>query len=191
MESRGERRVNPGDLDALTRTYAGLGAPERLLEAVVVAIKKAREPFALLLPLLWLAAAGSECELPDSPLPPSGLINGVPLYALDKHTRLGRQAIGRFAQENAEIARFLTERGCNSSDGALGMAVFYADGALTRRTLQWRHSAELTASGAAADFHEVNVAAPVGAALVQLVAAHIADLNAIRWRLLSRALSDR
>jgi hypothetical protein len=189
VESRGEQRVGSGELDALTRTYAELGVPERLLEAVAMAIKKAREPFALLLPLLWLAAAGSESELLDSPLPPSGLIIGVALYALDKRTRLGRQAIGRFAQENAEIAQFLTERGRGSgNDGALRMAVFYADGALTRPTLRWRHSAELTAAGVAADFHGVRVAAGVGAELVELVAAYIADLDAIRSQLLFRAL---
>jgi hypothetical protein len=189
VESRGEQRVGPGDLGALMRTYAELGVPERLLEAVAVVIKKAREPFALLLPLLWLAAAGSETELVDAPLAPSSLISGVPLYALDKHTRLGRQAIARFARENAEIKRFMTERGCSSGDdGALRMAVFYADGALTRPTLQWRRSAELTATGAAADFLSVNVAAEVGAELVQLVAAHIADLNAIRSQLLCHAL---
>jgi hypothetical protein len=189
VESRGEQRVGPGDLEALRRTYAALGVPERLLEAVAVAIKKAREPFALLLPLLWLAAAESETKLLDSPLAPSSLINGVPLYALDSHTRLGRQAIRLFAQENVEIAQFLTERGCSSGDdAALRMAVFYADGALTRPTLQWRHSAELMAAGAAADFRRVDVAAGVGAELVQLVAAQIADLNAIRSRLLSRAL---
>jgi hypothetical protein len=67
------------------------------------------------------------------------------------------------------------------------MAVFYADGALTRPTLQWRHSAELRAKGIAADFHRVNVSAGIGAALIQLVSAHIEDLNAIRSHLLSRA----
>jgi len=189
VESRGERRVGPGDLDALMRTYGELGVPERLIEAVAVAIRRAREPFALLLPLLWLAAAESETGLADSPLAPSGLINGVPLYALDKHTRLERQAIGRFAKENAEIARFLTERGCDSGDDrALRMAVFYADGALTRPTLRWRHSAELTASGVAADFQGVHVGADVGAELVELVVAHIANLHSIRSQLLSRAL---
>jgi MgsA AAA+ ATPase C terminal len=189
VESYGEQRVGLGDLGALIRTYLELGVPERLLEAVGVAIKKAREPFALLLPLLWLAAAGSETELFDSSLTRSGLINGVPLCALDKHTRLGRQAIGRFAQENAEIARFLTGRGRGSGhDRALRMAVFYADGALTRPTFRWRHSAELTAAGVAADFHKVDVAAGVGAELVELVAAHIADLDAIRIQLLGRAL---
>jgi hypothetical protein len=44
-----------------------------------------------------------------------------------------------------------------SREAALGMAVFYADSALTRSTLQWRHSAELTAAGVAADFNKVNV----------------------------------
>jgi hypothetical protein len=189
IESRGEQRVGPGDLNALTRTYGELGVPERLLKAIDVAIKKAREPFVLLLPLLWLAAAGSESELLDSPLTPSGQVNGVPLYALDKHTRLGCQAIKRFAQENTEIAQFLTERGGGSGDErAVRMAVFYADGALTRPTLQWRHSAELTTTGAAADFCSVDVAQGVGVELVQLVAAHIADLNAIRSQMLSRTL---
>ena len=189
VEAWGEQRIGPGDVDALMQTYAELGVPGRLLEAVAVAIKKARDPFVLLLPLLWLAAAGSESKLLDLPLTPSTLINGVPLYALDKHTRLGRQAIGRFARENAEIAQFLTERGCGSGDdGALRIAVFHGDGALTRPTLQWRHSAELAATGVAAAFGSSNAAEGVGAELVQLVAAHIADLDTIRIQLLSRAL---
>jgi len=188
VESPGERRVGPGDLDAVMRTYARLGVPGRLLEAVAIALRKTHEPIALFLPLLWLSAVGGETELAESPLAPSGLIDGVPLYALDKHTRVGRQAVGRFARENAEIARFLTEHAHGSREGALRMAVFYADGALTRPTLQWRQSAELTAVGVAADFHSVNVAAGVGSALIWLVSAHIADLNAIRRQVLSRAL---
>ena len=188
VEERGERRVGPGDLGGLMRTYAELGVPERLLEAVSFTLKKTRGPFVLMLPLLWLAAEG-EVELVDSLLPPPSLNNGVPLYALDKHTRLGLQAIGRFARENAEIAQFLSEHAKASREAALGMAVFYADSALTRPTLHWRHSAGLTAAGVAADFHKVNVAASVGVALIRLVSEHIADLNAIRLKMLSRAFS--
>ena len=189
VEERGEPRVGPGDLGGLMRTYAELGVPEPLLEAVRLALKKTRAPFVLMLPLLWLEAAEGEIELVDSPLPPSSLINGVPLCAIDKHTRLGRQAIGRFARENAEIAQFLKKHAQGSRDAALGMAVFYADGALTRPTLQWRQSAEFTAAGVAADFHKVKVGASVGVELVELVTAHIADLDAIRLQMLSRALS--
>ncbi len=189
VEERGEPRVGPGDLGGLMRTYAVLGVPEPLLEVVRLALKKTRAPFVLMLPLLWLEAAEGEIELVDSLLPPSGLINGVPLCAIDKHTRLGRQAIGRFARENAEIAQFLKKHARGSRDAALGMAVFYADGALTRPTLQWRQSAEFTAAGVAADFHKVKVGASVGVELVELVTAHIADLDAIRLQMLSRALA--
>jgi hypothetical protein len=54
--------------------------------------------------------------------------------------------------------------------------------------LRWRHSAEITAAGVAADFHGVHVAPEVGAQLVELVATHIADLDRIRSQVLSRAL---
>ncbi len=189
VEERGEPRVGPGDLGGLMRTYAVLGVPEPLLEVVRLALKKTRAPFVLMLPLLWLEAAEGEIELVDSLLPPSGLINGVPLCAIDKHTRLGRQAIGRFARENAEIAQFLKKHARGSRDAALGMAVFYADGALTRPTLRWRQSVEITAAGVAADFHKVKVTSGAGVELVELVTAHIADLDTIRLQLLSRASS--
>jgi hypothetical protein len=187
VESRGEPRVGPGDIGALMRTYAGLGVPEALLEAVATAIRKTREPLALFLPLLWLAAAGSETKLARSSPPPSGLIDGVPLYALDKHTRLGRIAIDRFGAENASIAQFLAEHG-HSRNAALRMAVFYAEGAFIRPALRWRGSAEIAAKGVAADFHKVHVVAGIGAALIRLVRAHIADLDAIRSQVLRRAL---
>src|SRR5271165_1938260 len=188
IEERGERRVGPGDLGGLMRTYAELGVPERLIEAIVHALKKTREPFVLTLPLLWLEAAKGETFVVDSPLPPSGLINGVPLCAIDRHARLGRQAIGRFARENVEIAQFLSQHTRGHREAALGMAVFYADSALTSPTLHWRHSTELVVAGVAADFHKVNVAPSVGGALIRLVRAHIADLNAIRLQMMSRAL---
>ena len=191
VDPRGEGRLGRGDPGALMRTYADLGAPDRLLEAVMAATKAIRDPLALFLPLIWLSSNKGETALLDRVPPPSGLIDGIPLYALDKHTRLGRQAIGRLIRENAEVAEFLFEFECGSrDDGPLRMAVFHAEGALTRPTLHWRHSAELSAVGMAADFHSVNVYADVGAALTQLVAKHLGQLDAIRCELLSRALQQ-
>jgi hypothetical protein len=70
------------------------------------------------------------------------------------------------------------------------MAVFYAEGALILPALHWRGSAELAAAGVAADFHKVHVAAGIGEALIRLVRAHIADLDAIRSQVLRRALTQ-
>lgn len=103
-----------------------------------------------------------------------------------------RQAITRFVKENAEVAQFLAEHDCNSGDnGPLRVAVFYADGALTRPTMRRRCSAELSAIGAAADFHGVHVVADVGAALVCPVSAQLGDLDAIRsWVLKPRSAPE-
>jgi hypothetical protein len=92
-------------------------------------------------------------------LPHSAIVNGIPVCALDKHTRLGQQAINRFGRENAAIARFVRDHLPGSRrDGALRLAVFYADGGLTRPVLRW--------AGAARE--------------------NLAHLNAIRARLLTR-----
>ena len=114
------------------------------MSAVVHATKKTRAPFVLMLPVLWLAAADGETELVDSPLAPSELIKGVPLYALDRRTRLGGEAIGRFARENREIAQFLTEHARQLSRGsncAWRSSMPTARG--PEQTLQWRQSSRL------------------------------------------------
>jgi MgsA AAA+ ATPase C terminal len=86
VDPRGEQCLSPGDFGALLLTYAELGVPERLLTAVAAATHKIRDPLALFLPLLWLAADGGDSTLIEAPPWPSDLIEGVPLYALDKHT---------------------------------------------------------------------------------------------------------
>jgi hypothetical protein len=132
-------------------------------------------------------AAEGATSVVEHPLAQSGLVNGAPLYALDSHTRLGRQAIQRFGRENAEIAQFVARHApASRDDSALRLAVFYADSALTRRRLHWEHSAMIEKLGVAADFSAINVAAAVGARLINLVHENIAHLNAIRARLLTR-----
>ena len=187
VEPRGERRVGRGDFNALMRTYAKLGAPDKLLDAVAIAARKTREPMTVFPPLIWLEASKSETFIIDDPLPPSGSLNGVPLYALDKHTRAGRRAIRLFGQRNPRIACFARDhlRDCKN-DGALRIAVFYAEGGLTRPSLRWDQSEELANLGVAADFLPVNTTAQIGVALINLVSENLAHLNDIRAELLSR-----
>jgi hypothetical protein len=187
LEVRGEQRVGPGDLNGLLRTYAELGAPHSLVEAVAIAARRTREPVTLFQPLLWLEAVKGATEIVDSPLPHSAIVNGIPVCALDKHTRLGQQAINRFGRENAAIARFVRDYLPGSRrDGALRLAVFYADGGLTRPVLRWAGAAALERLGLAGEFASVNVALPVGDDLIGLARENLAHLNAIRARLLTR-----
>ena len=65
------------------------------------------------------------------------------MYALDKHTRLGREAIRRFASENDEVretlARFVPAARRND---AAYMAAFYADAAPLATKLVWKGADE-------------------------------------------------
>jgi MgsA AAA+ ATPase C terminal len=183
----GARRVGAGDIAGLMGAYSQLRVPARLIDATEVGARQTRSPLVLLVPLLGFAAAKGATSLLEHPLPPSALHAGAPLYALDMHTRLGREAIRRFGDENAAIARFVRTRAPRiRNDAALRLATFYADSARVGRRLMWAQSQELERFGIAADFHAVGVAAGIGAALITLVGENLAHLDAIRIRTLTR-----
>jgi hypothetical protein len=180
------RRVGAGGIAALAGAYSQLGVPARLIDAIGVAARQTRSPLALFVPLLSLAAKGPTSLL-EHPLPPAALHGGAPLYALDMHTRLGREAIRRFGDENAAIARFVRTRAPRiRNDAALQLATFYADSARVSRRLMWEQAQQLETIGIAADFHSVNVSPSVGNALIGLVREDLAHLDAIRIRTLTR-----
>jgi hypothetical protein len=187
LGSPGARLVGAGDIAALAGAYSQLGVSPSLLDAVGVAARQTRSPIALFVPLMWLAAAKGATSLLDHPPPPSALHEGAPLYALDMHTRLGRQAIRRFGEENAAIARFVRTRAPRiRNDAALRLATFYADSARVGLRLWWEQSQQVETLGIAADFHSVNVSPSVGNALIGLVREDLAHLDAIRIRTLTR-----
>jgi hypothetical protein len=186
IENGRERRVGAGDLDALMRTYADVGAPGPLLDAIRTAVRRTREPITIVLPLVWLALADETPRIDNAALPQSTYVNGVPLYALDMHTRLGRQAIATFRRDNAEIARYLSEHVADfRRDRALQLAVFFADSALIRPRLCWRQAGPIERLGIDADFASINVTPAIGSQLTELVRQNLAHLNMIRADILA------
>lgn len=99
-----QHRVGTGDLLGLRDAYRHLGVPDPLVSATVLAAKRTRQPYAVLLPMVWLEVERSgPTGTRDRPIPASAIVAGVPLYALDEHTRLGKRAINTLAQENLSI----------------------------------------------------------------------------------------
>src|SRR5450756_1450497 len=126
----GEKRAK-GVLPTLLETFRGLGVPDMLVTATGIAAQKTREPITLMVPLIWLAAnLHSHPTMTKPEGPATRVVDGVPMYGLDKHTRLGREAIRRFASENDEVretmARYVLAARRND---AAYMAAFYADAA--------------------------------------------------------------
>src|SRR6266567_2853282 len=88
--------IGVGDIHALAAAYRSLGAGDELAHSMVLAAKRAPEVLVVLAPLTWLEVRrGGPAGLRCDPVPQSRQVAGIPLYAFDKHTRIGKRAIER------------------------------------------------------------------------------------------------
>ncbi len=188
IESWPERRVGRGDMIGLLQRFADEGAPAGLLEATRLIAKATGEPITVFLPLLWLALAKEQSTVVQTELPRSGEVDGIPLSALDLHTRLGREALSIFGRQNVEIATFLSDnlKGFRAVK-ALRYAAFFADSGLIRPRLIWRTGSEIERQGIISEFRSIKVDPTVGKQLIVLVREHLDELNGIRAGVFARA----
>ena len=179
----GEKREN-SDLAAVLETLHSLGVPDELVAATAIAARKTREPITLMVPLIWLAATRhSHPIFTEFKVPVAKIVDGVPMHALDKHTRLGREAIRRFASENDEVretlARYVPAARRNA---AAYMAAFYADAAPLAIKLVWKGADELEAFGTETDLLLSGVPPEGFAPLLAALRNNLGHLNEVRAR---------
>jgi len=178
-------------LDRLLGAYRDLGVPEDLLAATEVAASRTREPITVMVPLIWLAARDTKQEVRDWPVPPLVESDDVPLYALDQHTRMGREAIWRFAQENeavrACLTQFVPENRWRSS---AYVAAFHVDAAPIARRLVWDQSEALETFGIERDLLFAGVPAEGIEPLLGVTQANLNHLNEFRRDVLARSKAD-
>jgi hypothetical protein len=135
-----------------------------------------------MVPLIWLELQRSDpVTVRDEVVPPSEIVAGVPLYAFDEHTRLGKRAINRLVQENARLRacleQFVPKRRWTS---AAQDAAFYADGASVSRRLDWSQSRSLEVLGIEADLSTTEVPKDGVEPLLRVVRENLDHLNKIR-----------
>ena len=184
--SRGGISRGTGGLDALLTAFSELGAPEELVAATAIAAARTREPITVMVPLIWLVAARSKKQVCDCAVPPLVAAGGVPLYALDKHTRLGREAIWRFACENGSVrtclARFVP---ASQRRSAVYVAAFYVDAAPLATRLFWDQSDALETFGIERDLHHAGIPLEGIRPLLEAMRANLKYLNQIRAQILA------
>src|SRR5437764_81063 len=181
------------------RTRSGVGTfrpwhahiiRQDLAYSIVFAGKRAREILVLLPPLIWLdlqrtGSGGLRCD----PVPPTKIVAGVPLYAFDTHTRIGKRAIERLISENKPlrdcIVQFLAR---GSPRKAAEIAAFYADGAPVSRRLDWAQSDALERLGMEADFTAAGLRLEGIAPVHEAMTGALDQLNDIRAELWTAAL---
>src|SRR5262249_30872911 len=111
---RYDQQVRGGNVRALAAAYRDLGAGQEFCPSMVLAARKAPEPPVILLQRVWLELQRSGPPgLRTNPVPQPSAIAGVPLYAFDTHTRIGKRAIEQLISENKPlrdcIVRFLAK----------------------------------------------------------------------------------
>jgi hypothetical protein len=179
----GEKREN-SDLAAVLETFHSLAVPDQLVTASGLAARKTREPITLMVPLVWLAATRhGGPTITESEVPVAKIVDGVPMYSLDKHTRLGREAIRRFASENEEVRETLARyvpAACRND--AAYMAAFYADAAPLATKLVWKDADELEALGTETDLLLSGVPPEGFAPVLAALGNNLGHLNEVRAR---------
>ena len=120
----------------------------------------------------------------DYQIPPAPIVDDIPLYAFDMHTRIGKRAIRVFAKENLEVRACLEEyvpkahlhrAACN--------AAFYADAAPISPRLDWSQSKPLEQLGMENELLLAQVAPEGILPLVETVRNNLDHLNHIRAQL--------
>ncbi|MGC1995323.1 MAG: hypothetical protein WA704_15450, partial [Pseudolabrys sp.] len=178
-----EKRAQ-ADLPALLDRFRSLGVPDELVTATGIAAQKTREPITLMVPLVWLAATRhGRPTITESEVPVAKIVDDVPMYALDKHTRLGREAIRRFASENHEVRETLARYvpAARRNDAAY-MAAFYADAAPLATKFVWNGADDLEQFGTETDLLLSGVPPEGFAPLLAALRNNLGHLNEVRAR---------
>ncbi len=180
------RRVGPGDLPALLATYRDLGAPDAVLQATAMALRKVREPIIVMFPLMVMAA--KQGGIVDKPLAAISMAGDVPLCALDVFTRLGKTAIAQFATTTPSICAALNDLlPYRLWAKATGFAVFYAEGGLINHRLEWPGGDAIERLCIEAELLPIGFPAACITDFISLVQTELPRLNAIRMDLLAMA----
>jgi len=112
-----------------------------------------------MVPLIWLQATQNRAvSVSNDFVPKTEIVDEIPLYAFDKHTRIGKRATRELVEAETPLQDCLNEfvaRHCWQA--ATEMAAFYADAVPIARRLEWSLSHSVQALGTEADFHKAGV----------------------------------
>lgn len=178
------QHIEGGSLVRLAQFFSQLGLSEEFQGSAMLAARRTREPIAVLVPLIWLESRNQTLSVTNEEVPESPALHGIPMYAFDKHTRLGQRAVQRLTLESATLRACLEELVPRQSwRKAAQMAAFYTDAYLVMRRLNWSLSRSLEDLGIESDFCRVGVSPNAVASLRNVMRANLTLLNVIRWNL--------
>lgn len=184
--------IRTGSIEPLFRVLGGTRKGEAIIamcDAVRLAGPKASHPFFLMLPILAsvLDQGGGPSGVVDCVVPEARHARGVPLYAFDKHTRVGKQAITEFAHVSPGLANALEQVPADRRRDVALMAAFYADGVPISRRFAWDQSAQLELLGFEADMASAGCPELACVPILECVRANLPGLDQTRLAIFTRS----
>lgn len=135
------------DPDAVFEIMAEAGSFSHVVVTCQQAWKVARNPMALLLPLVWQAwsSAGGPEIVKDDPMPAVQMIEAIPGYALDQFTRTGNQISRAYIAQDTQLQQLLAQAGIAKAawPRTFGDVLFLIEGGATVRRLVWEQAEHL------------------------------------------------
>ena len=179
--------LSGGALSQLLEAFVPHGIPDDQLQMVDIAARLLKEPITVMLPLLMVLETedAGTAWVDSAPVPDSPSAHGIPLYAFDKHTSIGKRAIAEFARTCDPVRDILAEHvpEFRARDVA-AMAAFYVDAIPLAHRYQWSRSHVLEAEGRVADMMKVGTPRAGVDPIIRAVEENLDALNAIRARML-------
>lgn len=111
--------------------------------------------------------------------------SGILTASLDRHTRLGKQALEILAREVPAVRDLLSGRKQKDQVAALGAALFIVEGATLDKQLKFNGSDELARLANDAFLDHCGMESAAGYDLLGVMTENIDELNAIRWEMLA------
>lgn len=163
-----------GDLASATSTLQALDTPHDLTKTCMSVISRSPWPLSIITPLCWQAVQTQPKPLYVwlDPIPVVDDYRGMPLYACDMFTRIGKACIRDLQKTIRPLKHYSTEQ--------IGLGVFYVEGGRLDKVLtsEWlegfRQSAEL------ADIENTGMILPEYLGFKELIAENMTALNSIR-----------
>lgn len=163
-----------GSLAHAVSTVEALDTPHDLTKTCMSVISRSPWPLSLITPLCWQAVQAQPKPLYVwlDPIPVADDYRGMPLYACDMFTRIGKACIREFQKTIRPLKHYTTEQ--------IGLGVFYVEGGMLDKVLtsEWlesfRQSAEL------ADIENTGMILPEYLGYKELIAENMPTLNSIR-----------
>jgi hypothetical protein len=176
-------------LTDLLAAFSDKGVPDELVAATEIAALRTREPITVMVPLLWLLVNnGQMLSIQHCPVPSSPTVRDIPLYALDKHTRLGGEAIRRLTKENDVVRSCLDQYlPQNRWREAAYVAAFHVDAAPIARRLVWDQSWQVEQFGVERDLAVGGVKPEGVVPLIGAIRDNLDHLNRLRGEVVLRA----